>query len=308
MKTAVLIPCYDEAPTIAKVIQDFREALPDAEIYVYDNNSKDNSARIARDSGAIVRSVKRQGKGAVVRAMFREVDADIYVTVDGDDTYPASGAKELVDLVVSGQADMAVGDRHSGGGYAQTHVRRFHSFGNRLVTRAINLLFGCKLRDIMSGLRAFNRDFVESCPILLDGFEAETLMTLHALERRFEIVEIPIAYRDRPAGSTSKLNTVNDGLTILRTILWVFKDSKPLIFFAFLGSLCFLCAFFVGAPAVFESFRTGVSGRIATLIVASTLTVIGVVLVNCGFILDTVVKLHREDCEVGLINRRRARK
>ncbi|MDI6774237.1 MAG: glycosyltransferase [Verrucomicrobiota bacterium] len=301
MKIAVLIPCYNEELTVARVVQDFRSELPDAEIIVYDNNSTDRTAEIARQNGAVVRAVARRGKGAVVRAMFRDADADICVMVDGDDTYPATAARDLVDAVASGRADMAVGNRHAGGDYERTSARRFHSLGNALVIRLINLLFKCRLADIMSGYRAFSRLFVRNCPILTDGFEVETVMTLHALDKKFRIVEIPIEYRDRPKDSESKLSTFPDGFRVLKTILWVFKDCKPLLFFSILSGVSFLASLAVGAPAVIEFMETRYVFHVPSAILASGLAVISILLMACGFILDTIVKNHSEDFEAQLL-------
>jgi len=303
MRTAVLIPCYNEALTIARVVGDFRRELPEATVYVYDNDSTDDTAELAAASGAVVRLTRRRGKGAVVRAMFREVEADVYLMVDGDDTYPASSARALVDIVASGRADMAVGDRRTGGDYSRTRVRRFHTLGNMLVTYLLNLLFRARLSDIMSGYRAFNRTFVKSCPVLLDGFEVETLMTLHALDKLFTIAEVPVGYRDRPAGSGSKLSTLGDGFRVLRAIVWVFKDSKPLIFFLFLSALTFLVSLLLGAPVVAQAVRAHHVSNLASAVLATGVAIIGAVLLACGLVLDTIVKIHREDFEVQLLNR-----
>ena len=218
-KIAVLIPCYNEELTIEKVIKDFRKELPDADIYVYDNNSKDKTAEIAVANGAIVKHEYRQGKGNVVRTMFREIEADIYVMVDGDDTYPAEFVHKLIEPIRTGEADMTIGDRLSNGTYQEENKRHFHEFGNNLVKKSINVLFRTKLKDIMTGYRVFNRAFVKNMPILSKGFEIETEMTLYALDKRFIIKEIPITYRDRPHGSSSKINTVWDGYKVIKKIL-----------------------------------------------------------------------------------------
>ena len=298
MKIAVLVPCYNEERTIGKVVSDFRRELPDAAIYVGDNNSIDQTARAAADAGATVIPVYRQGKGAVARALFREVEADLYVMVDGDDTYPAADVHRLLAPVLSGRADMAVGDRRTTGGYGKHNPRRFHSFGNALVTHSINLLFRCRLSDIMSGYRASSRTFIKNLTIPADGFELETGMTLHALERRFTVVEVPIEYRDRPPDSFSKLRTFGDGFRVLREILWVYKDAKPLFFFSTLSVLTFVCALAIGLPVVFEFMRTGLVPRFPRAILACGLAVISSLLLICGFILDTIVKLHRENYEL----------
>ena len=243
MKTAVLIPCYNEEITIEKVIKDFKKELPDAEIYVYNNNSKDKTAEIAEKNGAIVRHEYRQGKGNVVRSMFREIDADIYVMVDGDDTYPAEEVHKLIKPVVDGEADMVIGDRLTNGTYQKENKRHFHEFGNNLVKKSINVAFKTDLKDIMTGYRVFNKLFVKTMPVMSPKFEIETEMSLHALDKKFIIKEIPIVYRDRPEGSSSKLNTVNDGIKVLKTIIkmwyssptyhckWVYFKVISIIFF-----------------------------------------------------------------------------
>lgn len=306
MKVALIIPCYNEERTIGKVVADFRRELPDAAIYVGDNNSTDQTARVAEAAGAIVIPVYRQGKGAVARSLFRELEADIYVIVDGDDTYPPAAVHKLIEPIRAGRADMTVGDRRTTGGYRAQNRRPFHTFGNALVTGSINLLFRCHLNDIMSGYRAFSRTFIRNLTIPTDGFELETGITLHALEKRFTVAEIPIEYRDRPPESFSKLHTFGDGFRVLREILWVYKDAKPLFFFTSLAVLVFGCALAIGLPVVFEFMRTGLVPRFPRAILACGLAVISSLLLICGFILDTVVKLHRENYELHL-NRGRDR-
>jgi glycosyltransferase involved in cell wall biosynthesis len=300
VKIAVIVPCYNEERTIATVVEDFRRELPDAAIYVGDNNSTDRSACLAAESGATVIPVYRQGKGAVARALFREVEADLYVMVDGDDTYSAAAVHQLIEPVRAGRADMAVGDRWAAGGYRKQNKRPFHSFGNALVTRSINVLFHCRLNDIMSGYRVCSRAFIRNLSITSDGFELETGMTLHALEKRFTIVEIPIDYRDRPANSFSKLHTFGDGFRVLREILWVYKDAKPLIFFTAMSALFLAVALAIGVPVVIEFMRTGLVLKFPRAILACGLAVIGSLLLICGFILDTIVKLHHENYELHL--------
>jgi len=300
MKIAVIVPCYDEECTIGKVVGDFRRELPEAVIYVGDNNSTDRTARVAAEAGATVIPVYRQGKGAVARALFREVEADVYVMVDGDDTYPAAAVHKLIEPVRAGRADMAVGDRRAGGGYRNHNQRPFHSFGNALVTRSINLLFRCRLNDIMSGYRACSRHFVRNLAIPSDGFELETGMTLHALEKRFTVAEIPIEYRDRPPDSFSKLRTFGDGFRVLREILWVYKDAKPLVFFTAMSALFLAVALGIGVPVVIEFMHTGLVLKFPRAILACGLAVISSLLLICGFILDTIVKLHHEDYELHL--------
>lgn len=273
MKTAVLIPCYNEAKTIGRVVADFKEKMPHADIYVYDNNSTDNTAELAEQAGAIVRYEHKQGKGNVVRTMFREVDADCYVMVDGDDTYPADFGPRLEQLVLSGKADMAVGDRLSST-YFTENKRPFHNFGNVLVRRMINFLFRAKLNDIMTGVRAFSKDFVKSFPVISKGFEIETEMTIFALDNNFAIKEVPIAYQDRPQGSESKLNTYSDGLKVLKTIVNLFKDTKPLAFFSILSLILLLISFGFFLPILIQFVQTGIVDKFPTLIVISALTVI----------------------------------
>ena len=239
-KVAVLIPCYNEELTIEKVIKDFKRELPYADIYVYDNNSKDKTAEIAKREGAIVRRESKQGKGNVVRTMFREIDADIYVMVDGDDTYPAEFVHQLIEPIRNEEADMTIGDRLSNGTYQKENKRHFHEFGNNLVRKGINLLFQTKLRDIMTGYRAFSKMFVKNMPVLSQKFEIETEMSLYALDKRYIIKEIPIIYRDRPNGSQSKLNTIRDGVKVIKTIVNMFKNYKPLQFFTIIALILFM--------------------------------------------------------------------
>ena len=296
MKTAVLIPCYNEAKTIGRVVADFKEKMPHADIYVYDNNSTDNTAELAEQAGAIVRYEHKQGKGNVVRTMFREVDADCYVMVDGDDTYPADFGPRLEQLVLSGKADMAVGDRLSST-YFTENKRPFHNFGNVLVRRMINFLFRAKLNDIMTGARAFSKDFVKSFPVISKGFEIETEMTNFALDNNFAIKEVPIAYQDRPQGSESKLNTYSDGLKVLKTIVNLFKDTKPLAFFSILSLILLLISFGFFLPILIQFVQTGIVDKFPTLIVISALTVIALLNFFCGVILSVLKKQHRQNFE-----------
>ena len=296
MKTAVLIPCYNEAKTIGKVVADFKEKMPHADIYVYDNNSTDNTAELAEQAGAIVRYEHKQGKGNVVRTMFREVDADCYVMVDGDDTYPADFGPRLEQLVLSGKADMAVGDRLSST-YFTENKRPFHNFGNVLVRRMINFLFRAKLNDIMTGARAFSKDFVKSFPVISKGFEIETEMTIFALDNNFAIKEVSIAYQDRPQGSESKLNTYSDGLKVLKTIVNLFKDTKPLAFFSILSLILLLISFGFFLPILIQFVQTRIVDKFPTLIVISALTVIALLNFFCGVILSVLKKQHRQNFE-----------
>ncbi len=295
-KVAVLLPCYNEELTIAKVIADFRKVLPDAEIYVYDNNSTDRSRELAGKAGAVVRSVPQQGKGYVVRKMFQEIDADCCLMVDSDDTYPAEAAPDLIRDILAGEMDMVSGDRLSTT-YYEVNPRKFHNFGNSLVCFLIRLLFRHKVSDVMTGYRAFSRRFVKNCPILCSGFELETEMTLFALDRRLPFREIPVAYRDRPAGSVSKLNTYRDGFRVLKTIFLLLSNYRPLFFFGMLGLLALLvsAAFFI--PVLLEFLKTGAVPRYPTLFCAVSLAVVGVLLIGCGLILKTIK--HYFDCLAG---------
>lgn len=292
---AVLIPCYNEELTIAKVISDFKEELPSAKIYVYDNNSSDKTSSIAKENGAIVKKEYRQGKGNVVRSMFRDIDADIYIMIDGDDTYPANFVHSLMQPILDEEADIVIGDRHSNGTYKEENTRPMHDFGNNLVKTLINKIFKADLKDIMTGYRVFNKKFVKNMPINSSGFEIETEMTLHTLDKKFNIKEIPIEYRDRPDGSFSKLNTYSDGAKVLKTILWVFKDYKPLSFFTLLALMFFLLGLGVGIPVLQEFFSTSMISKIPSAILSVGLMLISIIALFSGFVLDTIVKQHRED-------------
>ena len=300
-KIAVLIPCYNEELTVEKVIKDFRRELPDADIYVYDNNSKDKTAEIAVKNGAILRHEYKQGKGNVVRTMFYEIDADLYVMVDGDDTYPAEFVHELIKPVEEGKADMCIGDRLSNGTYQKENKRPFHEFGNNLVKKSINVLFKTDLKDIMTGYRVFNKKFVKNMPVMTNKFEIETEMSLYALDKGFVIKEIPILYRDRPAGSVSKLNTVSDGLKVLKTIFKMYKDYKPLRFFSYIAIILFLIGLIVGLPVIIEFFKTKYITKVPSAILATGLVTLSVIIAQCGVILDTVVRLNRENYQLSLL-------
>src|SRR5574344_573542 len=245
---AILIPCYNESKTVAKVVKDYKKVLPEADIYVYDNNSTDGTDELAKKAGAIVRYEYRQGKGNVIRSMFKDIDADCYLMIDGDDTYPAEDARKMCDLVLSGKADMVVGDRLSST-YFTENKRPLHNFGNRLVRWLINHLFDNKIKDIMTGYRAFSYDFVKGFPVLSKGFEIETEMTIHAVDKNFKVVEIPVQYRDRPSGSVSKLNTYKDGFKVLKTIATLFKEYKPSAFFNILALIFFIIGVIIVIPA-----------------------------------------------------------
>lgn len=300
-KIAVLIPCYNEELTIEKVIKDFRKELPDADIYVYDNNSKDKTAEIAATNGAIVKHEYRQGKGNVVRAMFRDIDADIYVMVDGDDTYPAEFVHKLIEPIRTGEADMTIGDRLSNGTYQEENKRHFHEFGNNLVKKSINILFRTKLKDIMTGYRAFNKMFVKNMPVMTPKFEIETEMSLYALDKKYIIKEIPIVYRDRPDGSVSKLNTVSDGIKVVKTIVNMFKNYKPLQFFTLIAVILFIIAIIIGIPVIVEFIKTRYITKVPSAILATGIVILSVIIGQCGVILHTVVKNHKESYELNLL-------
>lgn len=300
-KIAVLIPCYNESKTIKKVVEDYKKALPEADIYVYDNNSSDHTDEIARKAGAIVKYEYRQGKGNVIRSMFKDIDADCYLMIDGDDTYPASNAKEMCDLILEKKADMVIGDRLSST-YFTENKRPFHNFGNRLVRGLINFLFESDVRDIMTGYRAFSYEFVKTFPVLSKGFEIETEMTIHALDKNFLLKEVKVGYRDRPAGSVSKLNTYRDGFRVLKTIGRLFKEYKPTIFFSLLSLLFLIISFAFGIPVFAEYFKTGLVPRYPTLIFSGFMLMIAIILFACGLILEVVVKKHRQLFELMLIN------
>ena len=298
-KIAVLIPCYNESLTIEKVVSDYKEALPEATIYVYDNNSSDHTDELARKAGAKVVYEYRQGKGNVIRSMFRDIDAECYLMIDGDDTYPAENAREMVDLVLNKGVDMVIGDRLSST-YFTENKRPFHNMGNRMVRGLINHLFHSNVKDIMTGYRAFSRLFVKSFPVLSKGFEIETEMTIHALDKNFLLEEIPVTYRDRPEGSESKLNTVSDGMKVLKTIASLFRDYKPLLFFSCVSIICLLLGIGFFVPVFVRYIHTGLVEKITTIIVSGVVFTVGILLWICGLILDVVVKKHRQLYEIEL--------
>lgn len=298
-KIAVLIPCYNEAATIGKVVRDFREVLPEAVIYVYDNNSTDQTAALAREAGAVVRQEHRQGKGNVIRTMFRDVDAQCYLMVDGDDTYPAEYARQMADAVLLDHADMVVGDRLSST-YFTENKRPFHNVGNVLVRKLVNWFFHGQIVDIMTGYRAFSRLFVKSYPTLSRGFEIETEMSIHALDKNFYLVNVPVDYRDRPVGSQSKLNTYSDGAKVLMTIFRLVKDYKPLAFFTTVAAILTVIAAVLFVPVFWEYLETGLVARFPTLIVAGFVFLGGLLTFCCGLILDTVIKKDRQNFELWL--------
>lgn len=298
-KIAVLIPCYNESKTIEKVINDYKEVLPEADIYVYDNNSTDGTDKIAKKAGAIVKYEYKQGKGNVIRSMFRQIDADCYLMIDGDDTYPKEHAREMCDLILNGKADMVIGDRLSST-YFTENKRPFHNLGNKLVRFLINKLFKNNIKDIMTGYRAFSYEFVKGFPVLSKGFEIETEMTIHAVDKNFKLVEVPVTYRDRPAGSVSKLNTYRDGFRVLKTIAILFKEYKPGFFFSILGILSLMCSLLLGVPVVIEYMNTGIVPRFPSLIVSGVFLIISLLLWITGIMLQVIAKKHKQLYELYL--------
>lgn len=300
-KIAILIPCYNEELTIEKVINDFKRELPEAQIYVYNNNSKDRSKEIALKNDVIVIDEYKQGKGNVVRSQFRDIDADIYVMVDGDDTYPAEFVHELIKPIKDGEADMTIGDRLSNGTYQKENKRHFHEFGNNLVRKSINLLFNTNLKDIMTGYRVFNKRFVKNMPVLSPKFEIETEMSLYALDKKYIIKEIPIIYRDRPDGSSSKLNTISDGIKVVKTIIRMFKDYRPFRFFGIISLILFSLALLIGIPVIIEFIRTSYITKVPSAILAMGLVSLSAISLQCGIILDTITRQHRENYELNIL-------
>ena len=292
MKTAVLIPCYNEELTINKVVSDFHKALPEAEIYVYDNNSTDNTYFEAEKAGAIVRREPRQGNGNVIRQMLRDIDADCYLMVDGDDTYPAEYAVELCKGVEDGY-DMVIGDRLSST-YFTENKRMFHNEGNRLVRFLINKLFDSHIQDIMTGYRAMSRQFAKNLPVISKGFEIETEMTIHALDKNFLIKETAIEYRDRKGDSVSKLNTFSDGIKVIKTILRLFRDYRPWVFFSFVSLIITILSLILFIPVFNEYLETGLVPRYPTLIVSGFIFVTAILTFFCGVILEVVSQKHRQ--------------
>lgn len=300
MKIAVLIPCYNEELTVAKVVQDFKKALPEADIFVYDNNSSDRTIEIAQKAGAIVRREGRQGKGNVVRTMFREIEADVYVLVDGDDTYPAEEVHGLIEHVVRNEADMVIGDRLSNGRYQEQNKRNFHEFGNKLVQTLVNRIFNSDIRDIMTGYRVFSRFFVKNFPILSKGFQIETEMTVFALNHNFKVKESAITYRDRPEGSFSKLNTIRDGAKVLNILYELFKNTRPMLFFALVSFIFFVASLVVGVPVIYEFILTHYITLVPSAILASGLAVMAALFLIVALILDTMAYYNRIDMEYRL--------
>lgn len=298
-KIAVLIPCYNESKTIEKVVKDYRKALPEATVYVYDNNSSDGTDEIARKAGAEVVYEYRQGKGNVIRSMFRDIEADCYLMIDGDDTYPAESAREMCDLVLQAKADMVIGDRLSST-YFEENKRMFHNFGNVLVRKLINFIFKNNVKDIMTGYRAFSYDFVKGFPILSKGFEIETEMTIHAVDKNYKLVEVPVQYRDRPDGSVSKLNTVTDGIKVLITIGSLFKEYRPALFFNIFATIFLITGIVIGAFPFIDYFETGVVLKFPSLIFACFLITIAILLWITGMILHVIAKKNRQSYELYL--------
>lgn len=299
-KIAVLIPCYNEAITIEKVVKDYHAALPEADIYVYDNNSTDGTDEIARKAGAIVRYEYRQGKGNVIRSMFRNIDADCYLMIDGDDTYPAENAREMCDLVLNKGVDMVIGDRLSST-YFQENKRPFHNAGNKSVRFLINKIFKSNVKDIMTGYRAFSYSFVKTFPVMSKGFEIETEMTIHAVNNNMQVENVLVDYRDRPEGSVSKLNTYSDGLKVLFTIARLFREYKPLKFFSLLACVLMLLAIGFFVPVLLEWFSTGLVAKFPTLIVCGFVALAAVQSFFAGLILNNISQRDRKDFELDLI-------
>ena len=299
-RIAVLVPCYNEAKTVGKVVRNFLRELPGCTVYVYDNNSTDGTAKLAEEAGAVVRHEYRQGKGNVIRRMFREIDAECYVMVDGDDTYPAECAKALVAPVLEKQADMVVGDRLSST-YFTENKRPFHNFGNTLVRSSINTIFHSDIKDVMTGYRAFNYQFVKSFPVLSKGFEIETEMTIHAIDKNMHVENVVIDYRDRMEGSVSKLNTYSDGFRVLRTVGRLFRSYKPFGYFGLLAAVLFLIAIGFFIPVLIEYLNTGLVRRFPTLITCGFAAVAALQSLFAGLILHTMRQKDRQDFEARLI-------
>ncbi len=299
-EVAVLVPCYNEAKTISKVVKDFLDEVPGATVYVFDNNSSDESVEKARKAGAVIGRVTYQGKGNVVREMFRQVDADIYLMVDGDNTYDARDAKKMIEAVENG-ADMVVGDRLNST-YFKENKRFGHNFGNVLVRKLINLFFKSDVQDVMTGYRGFSRRFVKTCPILSSGFQVETEMTVHALDKKMNIVSIPIGYKDRAADNPSKLNTYSDGARVMITIFNLVKEYKPLLFFSCFALILLIIAMILGIPVLVDYFNTGLVERFPSLVVAGVILAMSFLSFDTGIILDIVLRKSRQQFEMDLNN------
>lgn len=297
-KIAVIIPCYNEAITIGKVVDDFKRELPNADIYVYDNNSSDDTAKIAKEHGAIVRTETRQGKGRVVRQMTRDITADYYVMVDGDDTYPAEAVHDLLAPLRENLADMTIGDRLSNGSYGDENDRAFHGLGNNLVRWLIKMIYKFDFNDVMTGYRAYNTVFAKALPILSPGFQIETELSIHAVDKSWRIVEVPIDYRDRPEGSESKLSTFGDGFKVLMMIMSLFKEYRPLMLFGIIALVCFALGLICGIPVIIEYAQTGLVARFPTAILALGFELFALLNLITGWILSSVVKGQRMQYEI----------
>lgn len=298
-KIAVLIPCYNESKTVKKVVEDFKRELPEATIYVYDNNSSDGTAEIAKNAGAVVRYERKQGKGNVIRTMFREINAECYIMVDGDDTYPAECAREMVNGVLENNADMVVGDRLSST-YFTENKRPFHNSGNVLVRKLINMMYKSNIRDVMTGYRAFSYKFVKTFPVLSKGFEIETEMTIHTLDRNMNVENVIIQYRDRPQGSSSKLNTYSDGFKVIKTIMSFYKNYKPFAFFSWLALLLVIVGILFLLPVMSDYIYTGLVPKMPTFVASIFFFTCGIQAFFGGLILETIVKRGRQDFEIRL--------
>ena len=298
---AVLVPCYNEELTVAKVVRDFRAVIPQARIYVYDNNSTDRTAELAREAGAIVVAEPRQGKGNVVRQMLRDIDADYYLMVDGDDTYPAEAALALLEPLVANRADMTIGDRLSNGSYASENDRAMHGFGNNLVRWLIKVLYGYHFDDVMTGYRGFNKVFAKTMPVTKGGFEIETELSIHAVDKGWRIEDVPVDYRDRPEGSESKLSTVSDGFKVLRCIASLFKDYRPMALFGWVSLIFAIIGLALGIPVVVEFYDTGLVARFPTFVAAVAFVGASLLSLMGGLILDTTVKGTRKQYELSVI-------
>lgn len=298
-KIAVLIPCYNEAQTIGKVVRDVKNTLPEAVVYVYDNNSTDGTAEIASKEGAVIRNEYKQGKGNVIRRMFREIDAQCYLMIDGDDTYPLDCAPQMVERVMKYHADMVVGDRLSST-YFTENKRPFHNFGNSLMRTGINMLFRSDIKDIMTGYRAFSYEFVKTFPVFSTGFEIETEMTIHAVNYNMQVDNVVVEYRDRPEGSESKLNTYSDGLRVIRKMLQLYKNYRPMRFFSIVGWLLIIVAFLLFLPVLLEYMQTGLVPRFPTLIVCGFMVLSGLMALFAGIMLDVMAAKDRRDFEYRL--------
>ena len=299
-KIAVLIPCYNESLTIKKVIEDWKSALPEAKIYVYDNNSTDNTAEIAMNAGATVKYEYQQGKGNVIRRMFREIDAESYIMIDGDDTYPAEHGREMVELVLNKNVDMVVGDRLSST-YFEENKRPFHNFGNEIVRKSINRMFKSDIKDIMTGFRAFSYNFVKTFPVLSKGFEIETEMSIHAVDKNMYVENVIVDYRDRPNGSESKLNTFSDGIKVLKIIGRLYRDYRPLGFYSFLAAILAIISTIFIIPVIITYGKTGLVPAFPTLIVCGFVYLAALLSFFCGMILASIQLRNRQEFEMELI-------